>query len=122
MQNDLDLIDPGNPNGASIYSPGWIPTQRDVDDMWDSLNEAIDDVAHRIASGHASGGYYTYEFEALINRTIRHPSESGILKNGRSYYYNREEDFIVIIDPGNQDRGSAFVMKNWNTYKPELEK
>jgi hypothetical protein len=113
MQEQLAHIAPGSPYAASISRPGWVPSQQDVDDMIDALNTAIDEVASEIASGHASGGRIDYEFEALINSTIRNPTEFDIMPNGRIWYYNKSQKFFVVINPGDPDGGSAYPVSDW---------
>ncbi len=52
-QAQLAQLDPAAPYASSITAPGYAPTQQDVDQVTDALNETIDNIAAEIASGHA---------------------------------------------------------------------
>ncbi len=121
MQEQLAHIAPGSPYAASISKPDWVPSQQVVDDMIDELNTAIEEVASEIASGHASGGRIDYEFEALIINTIREPTESGLMANGRVWYYDKKQKFFVVINPGDPDGESAYPVSDWPKYKKTLK-
>jgi hypothetical protein len=121
MQEQLAHIAPGSPYAASISKPDWVPSKQDVDEMIDALNTAIEEVASEIASGHASGGRIDYEFEALIINTIREPTESGLMANGRVWYYDKKQKFFVVINPGDPDGGSAYPVSDWPKYKKTLK-
>jgi hypothetical protein len=101
--------------------PGWVPTEIDLDNIQGALDETIDEIASEIASGHASGGGTDYAFQAMINATIRNPSKSGSLRRGRSYYYDQPNNFIVIVDPGSADSGTAFHPATGSSYLKTLE-
>ncbi len=121
LQRQLALISPESPFASSLSAPGWVPSEQDVNQIIDAYNDAVDSVAATIAAGHASGYATNYEFESQINQTIRSPSESGALSNGRSWYYNQPNNFFVLVNPGTQDGGSAYnISGSWPRYRATL--
>ena len=76
-------------------------------------------IAHMIGLGHAfhkhasnvseSGELLTQSsFESLILETLLTPTKMKQLSNGRSAFWNADEDFLVIVSPADPDMGTAF--------------
>jgi hypothetical protein len=110
-----------DPTCEVLTRPSHAISQADVDAAYETLNSTIDKIASEIAGGHASGRKRDLEFEGLVNSTIRNPTESGVLSNGRSYYYSKPDGVVVIVNPGDADSGTAFPVSNWRAYKATLK-
>lgn len=50
------------------------------------------------------------DYRAMIERTLNDPGTEGFRANekGKYYFYNRENNILVIIDPANNDGGTAY--------------
>jgi len=76
-------------------------------------------IAHCIGLGHAyqkhaanvseSSELLTHSsFESLILETLLNPAKIRKLENGRSVFWNSDQDFLVIVNPVDPDMGTAY--------------
>ncbi len=71
--------------------------------------------ADQIASGHAYekhagefGNPSRGQFKNMIEDTMKHPTETRQLAQGRVAYYSQNTRMLVIADPASPDGGTAF--------------
>lgn len=103
-------------SGSSTQNP---PDQSSGDD-W-GITPEEEDIAEKIASGHAwddhvadSDGDLNGEFDSQeefaqeIKDIIENPDDHARLKDGREAWWDDQSETIVIHDPKNPDKGTAF--------------
>jgi hypothetical protein len=97
----------------TITSPNFVPSQQNVDDVQQILQEVQENIANAIANGHGfdeHGENFSSRtaYESAIISTLENNTENAPLSEGRSYYYNASTNFVVIVDPMHSDFGAAF--------------
>ena len=60
------------------------------------------------------------QFAEHIENVINNPTQSGALRNGREYFYDRTTNTIVIRNPRAADGGTAFRPVDPDTYLKNL--
>jgi hypothetical protein len=76
-------------------------------------------IAHRIGLGHAyhkhaaniseSSELLTQSsFESLVLETLLNPAKMRKLAMGRTVFWNSDEEFLVIVNPVDPDKGTAY--------------
>ena len=115
----LREMDPQNPllrNSADNGSSCRVPTKDEIQAVRDAYDEKVDEIAHAIVNGHArekhedefGGDPGSPLMEAEVNDTMRHPTAIRKFPNGKTAYYNKEENIVVVVNPKDSDGGSAY--------------
>jgi filamentous hemagglutinin len=60
------------------------------------------------------------QFAEHIENVINNPTQSGALRNGREYFYDRTTNTIVIRNPRAADGGTAFRPVDPDAYLKNL--
>jgi len=105
-----------DPNYSYVTQQGFTPGETDVEGARADLETTREKIAARIAGGHALGkhGYqFGYPSEATLTNIVRGVMTSPTyaitgLGEGRSAYYDRPTNTLVIVDPNHADYGTVF--------------
>ena len=125
-RSNLILLNPANSIlQTSVQSPDWVPSADDANAMSDALGQQREDIAFDIANGHGyqdrSNQFLSQlQYESSVIETLTINTESGIMPNGRSFYYSSGSGMIVIVDPYSEDYGTAFFPRDWAEYRKTL--
>ena len=92
------------------------PTREEIDRVWNAYDRRVDSMASRISGGHArydhghefGGDENSLFMESETNDTIRNADRVVRLDNGRTLFYNRAKNVVVIYDPNHRDAGTVF--------------
>ncbi len=129
MSADLRRLEPDNKNLVSMTKPDTAPSREDLSAMSEELSEARERTADKISNGHAFDLHdeeTACETPAQMKRGVLDVLESPgslvkSLPRGRSAYYDKETNTIVLINPNDPDGGSVFRPRTGRQYFDELE-
>jgi hypothetical protein len=125
----LRRLDPNNPNLVFVAPPG-APSPEAVARLDAELTAVAARVANKIANGHAFAGHIVEfpeissqsQFAQVIQRVISNPSsDARPLSNGRTAYYEKSTNTLVIVDTNAADLGTAFRPARGIDYTNQLQ-
>ena len=128
LGTSVSRLYPGGARGATVRDPEFEPTQRDIASLRGALAARQAEVADKIANGHA---FEKHVIERLEFPGVRTPAElAGIvrsvlssrgslvrdLQNGRSAFYDRSTNTLVIVHPTRSDLGTVYRPTDGEAY------
>jgi len=130
MVAQLRQIEPNNPQLTYVTGPDYTPSFQALQDMQAELDAARNRVAYQIGQGHAFdehadefGASTSADLSSIVRSVINDPSaEVGSLSNGRTLFYDRASNTLVIVDPNSEDSGSIYKPRGGQSYVNRLLK
>ena len=129
-ETDYDGSPISTPDNGGVANSGTV--SEDQSGLVDSGVITHDDIASKIASGHAWGKHVDdptgdlhgefgsqEEFAAKIKDIITSPDDVKDLENGRKAWWNDASGIVVIYNPNDVDKGTSFKPKNGKKYFDE---
>lgn len=128
---DLRRLDPDNIklNIATDHSRPYVPTSEALNDLAREVEMARESIAKRISSGHAltkHAAEFEYpsqpDFEYIILQILRSASRVVDLPRGRTAYYRRSPNALVIVNPADPHGGTALRPSEGEEYLDKLKR
>jgi len=115
-QSTVSWIRQLDPPYSTLTGPNFKPSQASVEAALKDLSQARAKVSAAIANGHAFDSHAT-EFGVTTRSALQDAVQSTLensstlhrnLARGRSAFYNPSSNTLVIVNPADRDRGTAF--------------
>jgi hypothetical protein len=129
--SEIRRLEPGNSRLQYVAPPNYVPSNRTVNRTVEELEAARDRTAelvarHAFEEGHGNrsfGGAGQFELNSIARRTISDPNaEVARIPNGRTIYYDRSHNTLVIVNTVEPQRSTMFRPDNGQRYVDSLKK